>query len=88
MNRKEKKVLFLFRGYGEEISSYLRCHDIITSLILLREDCTLTEAIENAAHEQCLYGIIVMPIHEERRTASFHILHGQTEGFIFLFHKY
>ncbi|CAF0786699.1 unnamed protein product [Rotaria sordida] len=67
------------RGYAEEISSRLVCHGLITSIILLREDYTLTEAIENAAHEQCLYGIIAMPMHEERRTASFHILHGQTE---------
>jgi hypothetical protein len=70
----------MFRGYGEEISSHLRCHGLITSIILLREDYTLTEAIENAANDQCLYGIIVMPMHEERHTASFHILHGQTEG--------
>jgi len=70
----------MFRGYGEEISSHLRCHGLITSIILLREDYTLTEAIENAANDQCLYGIIVMPMHEERHTASFHILHGQTQG--------
>ncbi|CAF5022084.1 unnamed protein product [Rotaria sp. Silwood1] len=67
------------QNYGEEISSRLVCHGLITSIILLREDYTLIEAIENAAHEQCLYGIIVMPMHEERRTASFHILHSQTE---------
>ncbi|CAM4800001.1 unnamed protein product [Rotaria magnacalcarata] len=67
------------RNYAEEISSRLVCHDLVTSIILLREDFTLTQAIENATHEQCLYGIIAMPMHEERRTASFHILHGQTE---------
>ncbi|CAF4937692.1 unnamed protein product, partial [Rotaria sp. Silwood2] len=67
------------RSYGEEISSRLVCHGLVTSIILLREDFTLIEAVENAAHEQCLYGIIAMPMHEERRTASFHVLHGQTE---------
>ncbi|CAF3349702.1 unnamed protein product [Rotaria socialis] len=67
------------RNYAEEISSRLVGHGLVTSIILLREDFTLTQAIENATHEQCLYGIIAMPMHEERRTASFHILHGQTE---------
>ncbi|CAF0918881.1 unnamed protein product [Adineta steineri] len=67
------------RNYGEEISSRLRCHGLITSVVLLREDYTLVEAIENATQEQCLYGIIAMPMHEERRTASFHILYEQTE---------
>jgi hypothetical protein len=72
---------FLFdREYAEEIESRLSSHGILTSIILLREDYTLIEAIENAARLQCLYGIIVMPMHEERRTASFHILYGQTEG--------
>ncbi|CAF4486985.1 unnamed protein product, partial [Rotaria sp. Silwood2] len=66
-------------SYGEEISSRLVCHGLVTSIILRREDFTLIEAVENAAHEQCLYGIIAMPMHEERRTASFHVLHGQTE---------
>ena len=41
---------------------------------------TLIEAIENAKNAHCLYGIIIMPMHEERHTASFHILHGKTEG--------
>ena len=68
------------RVYAEEIESRLCSHGLITSIILLREDYTLTEAIENAARLQCLYGIIAMPVHEERRTASFHILFGQTEG--------
>ncbi|CAF1385512.1 unnamed protein product [Rotaria sp. Silwood1] len=67
------------RIYAEEIESRLCSHGLITSIILLREDYTLTEAIENAARLQCLYGIIAMPMHEERRTASFHILYGQTE---------
>lgn len=72
---------FVFnRDYAEEIEARLSSQGIITSIILLREDFTLTEAIENAARLQCLYGIIAMPMHEERRTASFHILHGQTEG--------
>ncbi|CAF1583416.1 unnamed protein product [Adineta ricciae] len=67
------------RDYAEEIEARLSSQGMITSIILLREDFTLTEAIENAARLQCLYGIIAMPMHEERRTASFHILHGQTE---------
>jgi hypothetical protein len=76
-----KNFLLLFdRNYAEEIESRLCSHDLRTSIILLREDYTLVEAIENAARLQCLYGIIVMPMHEERRTASFHILYGQTEG--------
>jgi hypothetical protein len=74
----------LFRGYGEEMSSHLANHGLVTSIVLLREDFTLTEAIDNAAREQCFYGIIAMPMHEERRTASFHILYGQTEGFFYL----
>jgi hypothetical protein len=79
---KKKKCFFVlsYRGYAEEIESRLCCHGLLTSIILLREDYTLTEAIANAARLQCLYGIIVMPMHEERRTASFHILYGQTEG--------
>ena len=72
-------VLF-YRGYAEEIESRFCSHGLVTSIILLREDYTLTEAIENAARLQCLYGIIAMPMHEERRTASFHILYGQKEG--------
>ncbi len=72
----------IFREYGEEISSYLRCHGLVTSIILLRGNLTLTEAIENAKNDGCLYGIIVMPMHEQRHTASFHILHGKTEGSI------
>jgi hypothetical protein len=79
----------LLRIYAEEISSRLRNNGLITSVVLLREDYTLIEAIENATSEQCLYGIIVMPMHQERRTASFHILHGQIEGsfsfYLFLF---
>ncbi|CAF1305366.1 unnamed protein product [Rotaria sordida] len=67
------------RAYAEEIESRLCSHGLVTSIILLREDYTLTEAIENATRLQCLYGIIAMPMHEERRTASFHILYGQTE---------
>jgi hypothetical protein len=55
----------LFRGYGEIISSHLRCHGLITSVILLREDYSLIEAIENATNQHCLYGIIVMPMNEE-----------------------
>ena len=73
----------MFRIYGEEISSRLRSHGLITSIVLLREDYTLVEAVQNAANEECLYAIIIMPMHEERRTASFHILHGQTEGLKF-----
>jgi hypothetical protein len=80
MNNRKIHFLLFYRGYAEEIESRLCCHGLITSTILLREDFTLTEAIENAARLQCLYGIIVMPMHEERRTASFHILYGQTEG--------
>lgn len=80
-------VLYL-RIYAEEIESRLSCHGLITSIILLREDYTLTEAIENAARLNCLYGIIAMPMHEERRTASFHILYGQTEGKNILFFNY
>lgn len=68
------------REYAEEIESRLHSHGLITSIILLREDYTLVEAIENATRLNCLYGIIIMPMHEERRTASFHILYGQTEG--------
>ena len=56
-----------------------------TSIIILREDYSLTQAIENAARLQCLYGIIAMPMHEDRHTASFHILYGQTEGEFQLF---
>ncbi|UJR07596.1 hypothetical protein I4U23_011883 [Adineta vaga] len=67
------------REYAEEIESRLGAHGMITSVILLREDYTLVEAIDNAARLQCLYGIIAMPMHEDRRTASFHILYGQTE---------
>ncbi|CAF2855539.1 unnamed protein product [Rotaria sp. Silwood2] len=67
------------RVYAEEIESRLCSHGLVTSIILLREDYTLTEAIENASRLQCLYGIIAMPMHEERHTASFHILYGQTE---------
>ncbi|CAF1315461.1 unnamed protein product [Rotaria sordida] len=69
--------------YAEEISSHLVYHGLSTSVILLRKDYTLTEAIKNAAREKSLYGIIAMPMDEKRRTASFHILYGQTEGFIF-----
>jgi hypothetical protein len=72
----------MFREYGEEISSYLQCHDLVTSIILLREDLTLTEAIENAKNDGCLYAIIVMPIHQQKHTASFHILHGQNQGLV------
>ena len=68
------------REYAEEIESRLHSHGLITSIILLREDYTLVEAIENAARLNCLYGVIAMPMHEERQTASFHILYGQTEG--------
>lgn len=74
----------MFRDYVEEISSYLRCNGLITSIILLKENYTLIEAIEDAKNDHCLYGIIVMPIHEQRHTASFHILHGQIQGFFFL----
>ena len=95
INEKLKQLMFFFfffffflfsfrfmfdRVYAEEIESRLHSHGLLTSIILLREDYTLTEAIENAARLQCLYGIIAMPMHEERRTASFHILFGQTEG--------
>lgn len=68
------------REYAEEIESRLRSHGLLTSIILLREDYGLVEAIDNATRLNCLYGIIIMPMHEERRTASFHILYGQTEG--------
>jgi hypothetical protein len=68
------------RSYAEEMASRLRSHLLVISIILLREDYTLTEAIADATRRQCLYGIIVLPMHEERRTGSFHILHGQTEG--------
>ncbi|CAF3404333.1 unnamed protein product [Rotaria socialis] len=67
------------RAYAEEIESRFCSHGLLTSVILLREDYTLIEAIANAARLQCLYGVIAMPMHEERRTASFHILYGQTE---------
>ena len=69
-----------FRTYAEEIENRLVSSGIRTSIRLLREDVKLTDAIENARTEQCLYGIIAMPMHEDRRTASFHILYGQTEG--------
>ena len=68
------------RNYAEEMASRLRSHSLVVAIILLREDYTLTEAIADATRQQCLYGIIVLPMHEERRTGSFHILHGQTEG--------
>ena len=72
---------FVFRrNYAEEIENRLISSGIRTSIRLLREDVKLTDAIENARIEQCLYAMIVMPMHEERRTASFHILYGQTEG--------
>ncbi|CAF1046845.1 unnamed protein product [Adineta steineri] len=72
-------VNFRQREYAEKIESRLASHGIVSSIILLREDLSLTKAIDNAARLQCLYGIIAMPMHEERRTASFHILYGQTE---------
>lgn len=75
-----KNFFLCDREYAEEIESRLCSHGLITSIILLREDYTLVEAVENAARLHCLYGIVVMPMHEERRTASFHILHGETEG--------
>ncbi|CAF4058539.1 unnamed protein product, partial [Rotaria sordida] len=67
------------KDYAKKISSYLVHHGLSTSVILLREDYALTEAIKNAVREQSLYGIIAMPMDEKRRTASFHILYGQTE---------
>ena len=70
------------RHYADEIESRLRSFALRTSIIVIREGFSLTKAIENATRQQCLYAIIVTPIHEERRTASFHILYGQTEGSI------
>ncbi|CAF4149669.1 unnamed protein product, partial [Rotaria sordida] len=80
-NNEIKNIYFLnkSRYYAEEISSHLVYHGLSTSVILLRKDYTLTEAIKNAAREKSLYGIIAMPMDEKRRTASFHILYGQTE---------
>jgi hypothetical protein len=80
LNHKKNLFFLFYRDYAEVIESRLCTHGLVTSIILLREDYTLTEAIENATRLQCLYGIIAMPMHEERRTASFHILYGQTEG--------
>lgn len=78
----KKMFFFVFfaREYAEQIESRLSSRGMKTSIIILREDYSLTQAIENAARLQCLYGIIAMPMHEDRHTASFHILYGQTEG--------
>ena len=72
------------RNYAEQIEGRLIAEGLRTSIRLLREDFTLIEAIQLASQERCLYAIIAMPMHEERRTASFHILYGQTEGHFFL----
>ncbi|CAF1259268.1 unnamed protein product [Adineta ricciae] len=67
------------RIYGEEISSYLKNHGLTTSILVIREDYSLHKAINDAIEQKSLYGIIILPMHEERRSASFHILHGQIE---------
>jgi hypothetical protein len=51
-----------------------------TSIRLVRDVLQLDETIESGRNGKCLYAIVVMPKHEERRTASFVILHGHTEG--------
>ncbi|CAF4842764.1 unnamed protein product [Rotaria sp. Silwood2] len=75
-NYNEKNLFIFDRDYAKEIEAHLCCHALRTSIIFLREDYTLTEDIENVVRSQFLYGIIEMPMHEERRTASFHILYG------------
>lgn len=72
------------RNYADQIESRLIAEGLRTSIRLLREDFTLIEAIQLASQERCLYAIIAMPMHEERRTGSFHILYGQTEGHFLL----
>ncbi|CAF0751595.1 unnamed protein product [Didymodactylos carnosus] len=67
------------RDYADEIESRLRTHGMVTSILLLREDYSLTQAVDSSAKRQCLFAVIAMPLHEQKRTASFHILYGQTE---------
>ncbi|CAF1194291.1 unnamed protein product [Adineta ricciae] len=67
------------RNYAEEISSYLENHGLTTSILVIRENYSLHEAIDDAIEQKSLYGIIILPMHEDRRSASFHILHGQIE---------
>ncbi|UJR38592.1 hypothetical protein I4U23_031257 [Adineta vaga] len=67
------------KNYSEEISNYLRNQGLTTSVILIRENYSLNKAIANAIQEKYLYGIILMPMHEDKHLASFQILHGDRQ---------
>ena len=74
-----------FREYAEEIASRLNETGLLTSIIVLREQTTLAEAIEDTIKGEFLYGILLMSMHQQRKSISFHILHGKRQGHFILF---
>ena len=73
-------VVSLCRPYAEMIERRLKALNILTAVVLLREDRTIQQHVEDCTRRSCLFAIIINSSNEIHRSLTLNILHGVPQG--------
>jgi hypothetical protein len=81
-------ILDYNRQYAESIEARLRQHALIIDIIVIPEDLTVPNMVEEAARQKFLFAIIINTQNETHKSLTLNILHGTPQGKKFLLWKW
>lgn len=79
--------MFNFRSYAESIDARLRLAALISDIIIIPENMTIPQMVEEAQRKNCLFAIIVNSQNEQHKSLTLNILHGTPQGKILLLRR-
>ena len=74
-----------FRNYAESIDARLRLAALISDIIVIPEDMSVPQMVEDAQKKNCLFAIIINSQNETHKSLILNILHGTPQGKQFIF---
>ena len=69
-----------FRNYAESIDARLRLAALISDIIVIPEDMSVPQMVEDAQKKNCLFAIIINSQNETHKSLILNILHGTPQG--------
>lgn len=68
------------RHYADMVERRLKNLNLLTSIVVIREDRTIQQQVEEATRRSCLFAIVINSQNEIHRSLTLNILHGVAQG--------
>lgn len=81
--QQQTKILFsplVCREYADFVERRLKNLNLLTGIVVIRDDRTIQQQVEDATRRACLFAIVINSQNEVHQSVTLNILHGLPQG--------